>query len=613
MRVIPTPNATPTPAAPTPVPSSVSIFLQIGRQVKKTNVELPTNLSSIKLLFMERFEYDPGKEDFPEVYIRDYKTGVQFELEDMDDLRAGTVLSLNIERESSTYPNQGLENVADCPALDQVKQHFDLTVGSLMQEIKEMKSSLDHTRRMSSMAPSAAMMSLSPSMNVATKMPKPETLRLSPSIAPLDGPSLPPSSITLSSDKRLELQAQHDEVISLRRDLAVMRQVHVDYLAETKESFSKLRTQNSAMREVVKTKMGGSRALLDNSKAKMETQCQEAIQAVEEISDIIDNAREDAYKRFVTPSAKQVSNIKQSLEKATNFVDQFSRDVTLADPTWRSTWAFELKRVQEEQGLLSHQRKLAADLKNDIKDASEMFGAVQEFVNQRATGARVGSNRGLTFRPPSPDTAQGGGIPNLLMEIRTKEADPHQRLRAIEAQRKAREKELMDRSTDEFTSELGTFVNGRKLKKTGGHEEVERVRARRNDNTLKKMLTGDGSGGTGVGGEQQALTPQMTGVSILSAQHTGASMLSAQHTGTSSTLTPQMTGTPSSMISPQLTGSLTGTGTGTGSGSGSGIGSGSGVGQNRLSGSSTGVSAVSGVTSGTTESADGSSRKEPSE
>lgn len=400
-----------------------------------------------------------------------------------------------------------------------------------------MKSSLDHTRRMS-MAPSAAMMSLSPSMTLAGKMPRPEPLRLSPSPSS-DTKPLPPSA-PLSHDKRQELQAQHDEVSSLRRDLAVMRQVHVDFLTETKDSFAKLRSQNSAMREVVKTKMGGSRALLDNSKAKMETQCQEAIQAVEEISDIIDSAREDAYKRFVTPTNKQINNIKQSLENATNFVDQFSRDVTLADPTWRSTWASELKRVQEEQGLLSHQRKLAADLKNDIKDASEMFGAVQDFVNQRASGNRVGSKG---FRPPSPDQTDGGGIPNLLMEIRTKEADPHQRLRAIEAQRKAREKELSER-TDEFTSELGSFVKGRKLKKTGGHEEVERVRARRNDNTLKKMLTGDGVSSASTGDLPTAgtLTPQLTGVS----------MLSAQLTGTSSALSPQMTG--SSMISPQMTG-----------------------------------------------------------
>ena len=97
MRVIPTPDVTPTPAAPAP-PTSISVFLQIGRQVKKTTIELPTSLSNIKLCFMERFEYDPGKEDFPEVYIRDHRTGVQFELEDIDDLADGTVLSLNIER-----------------------------------------------------------------------------------------------------------------------------------------------------------------------------------------------------------------------------------------------------------------------------------------------------------------------------------------------------------------------------------------------------------------------------------------------------------------------------------------------------------------------------------
>lgn len=395
-----------------------------------------------------------------------------------------------------------------------------------MQEIKEMKSSLDHTRRMSMAPPSH--LTVSPSLSMATSMtrlPKPEPLRLSPSNSNSELGTAP-----LSSEKRIELQNQYDEVTSLRRDLAVMRQVHVDFLAETKESFAKLRTQNSAMREVVKTKMGGSRALLDNSKAKMETQCQEAIQAVEEISDTIDNAREDAYKRFVTPSAKQINSIKATLEKATNFVDQFARDVALADPSWRSTWASELKRVQEEQGLLSHQRKLAADLKNDIKDAAEMFGAVQGFVSQRGTGQRIGSKG---FRPPSPSN-ETGGMPNLLMEIRTKEADPHQRLRAIEAQRKVREKELAERGGDEFQSELGNFVQGRKLKKTGGHEEVERVRAKKSEKTLKKMLTGDG----GV----DVLSPQLTGASMLSSQMTGMSFLTAQTTG-SSVISPQLTGT----------------------------------------------------------------------
>ncbi len=82
-------------------PTSIRVFLQIGKQVKKVTVDLPMTLSALKLLFMERFEYDPGMEDFPDVYLRDNRTGVQFELEEMDDLRDGCVLSLNIERESS--------------------------------------------------------------------------------------------------------------------------------------------------------------------------------------------------------------------------------------------------------------------------------------------------------------------------------------------------------------------------------------------------------------------------------------------------------------------------------------------------------------------------------
>jgi hypothetical protein len=86
--------------SPSPTtPSSFSIFLQLGRQVKKAQIEVPFTLDSAKLLFMEKFEFDPGRGDFPNVYIRDPRTGVQYELEDMDDVGEGTMLGLDIERE----------------------------------------------------------------------------------------------------------------------------------------------------------------------------------------------------------------------------------------------------------------------------------------------------------------------------------------------------------------------------------------------------------------------------------------------------------------------------------------------------------------------------------
>lgn len=288
---------------------------------------------------------------------------------------------------------------------------------------------------------------------------------------------------------------------NLRRDLAILRQIHVDFLTQTKESFGALRTQNSAMKEIVKTKMGGNRALLDNSKTKLEGQCQDTIQAVEEVSDIIDGAREDALRRGITPSRTHMGKIRADLSKATSLVDSFASDVTLAEPTWRATWLIELQRVTEEQRLLAYQNKLAADLKNDIKDATEMLDNVQAFIDQRQTGAgRSGSKK---FNPPPSEGATG--IDNLLLEIRTKEADPSQRLRAIEERQKARERDLASR-TDEFQDELSGFVQGRKLRKTGGTDEADRVRQRRQEQTIRRMMSDEVPPTS-----PSVLSPQLTG------------------------------------------------------------------------------------------------------
>lgn len=83
-------------------PGHRTVFLQLGRDMKKAKLietEEPT-VASLRMLFTERFAYNPGMTDFPAIYLRDPHSGVQYELEDMSEIKDNSVLSLNIERKS---------------------------------------------------------------------------------------------------------------------------------------------------------------------------------------------------------------------------------------------------------------------------------------------------------------------------------------------------------------------------------------------------------------------------------------------------------------------------------------------------------------------------------
>ena len=60
---------------------------------------------SLRMLFVDKFAYNPGQEDFPAIYIRDLSSGVQYELEDTDEVSDRCLLSLNIERECLATPS----------------------------------------------------------------------------------------------------------------------------------------------------------------------------------------------------------------------------------------------------------------------------------------------------------------------------------------------------------------------------------------------------------------------------------------------------------------------------------------------------------------------------
>ncbi|KAJ9120524.1 hypothetical protein QFC24_005197 [Naganishia onofrii] len=457
-------------------PDTFRVFLQYGRETKKVSLDRRevTSIGDLQGLFMNKFEYAPdGMEMFPDVYIKDPLTGIAYHLEDMDDVKPDVLLSLNIDQ------------------LDQVKQHFDNTISGLLHEIKELKHNVSQNRRLSAFKPDHS--TLSPSVHPADR----PSARSPAKVHVVSRPSSPvPAVVSLPVHSHPvltgapNLHGQLDDVQSLRRDLGGMRQQYVDFVNQSKTAFQTIRDQTQTMREITMTKLSGSRSLLNEGKSALEKDSSEVVRAVEEVSDAIDNVKDDIVRRQILPRPNQMEVMKKNLEEAKAHVEKLKQQVSLVAPAWKSTWNEELSTVLEEQRLLKYHESLATDLEGDITQATGIFATLQQYMAQRQQGGGgVGVGVRRPFRAPTRETEPT--VPNLLLEIRTQESDPNRRLRAIEEQQKAREREKAAKQDDEFSTELTGFVAGRKLKKTGGTEEAERLRMKKQEQQLKRMFISD--------------------------------------------------------------------------------------------------------------------------
>ena len=75
----------------------LSLYLQIGNNIKKVQYTGEISLSALRMLFIEKFNYSSGLNDFPSIYIRDPAINVSYELENLQEVTNKSVLSLNVD------------------------------------------------------------------------------------------------------------------------------------------------------------------------------------------------------------------------------------------------------------------------------------------------------------------------------------------------------------------------------------------------------------------------------------------------------------------------------------------------------------------------------------
>lgn len=463
----PAPTPAP-PAATSPIPTSLTVFLQLGRHTRKVNLDIDPavpgrglTVARLRMLFVDQFAYSPGMDDFPEIYIKDPSSGIQYQLEDLDDVHEKSLLTLNIE------------------PLDQVKQHMDLSLGGVNRDIRELKQMVRDLRERERVVERTR----------DIRPPEQVTVPISDSEFRAAGDRIAGTDSTSNGSRVVfarELKSQYQELQRLRRDFAILRQVHDDGESDIREVFASIRGQAREFSQVLALGPTAGRNLIDSGKGKLDTRSQEVLSTVEDLQDLVEDLKLDVSHRGVKPKSTEMRRVAADIASTTRRLEELEQFIQNVKPSWKRTWEAELQNIVDEQEFLNYQEGLLVDLQQDHKALQDVYANIQQVVRLREMQQRSDS-RGPRFVPPAPDE-EHEGLGTVMMEVRGQSIDHERRLRALQTAERSREKARQGR-VDEFADELAGFVDNKALRKTGGHRETERVRQKRDNATLRAMFS----------------------------------------------------------------------------------------------------------------------------
>ncbi|GAO48566.1 hypothetical protein G7K_2739-t1 [Saitoella complicata NRRL Y-17804] len=428
----------------------MQVYLQLGQSTKKHQLSPADmeelSMSSLRLLFLEKFDYNPASNtEFPHIYIADKGTTIRYELENIGDIKEGVVLSLNIHE------------------LDEVKKHIDEGLAGVLKEFAGLRKEVEKLREAK--------------QDTRFERPTPATPSTQNSV-PSGTPSAGDSSVNPQA-----ANAQLNILSQLRADLGAIRQVHSTFVQKTQSDMENIKDKAKAISKVA-TSTGAERKFLEEGKAKMEKLSDELVKNMEQVQDRAEDLRNDVLHRRVRPSQAQVDALKKDFAKREQELRTFETHIKTVAASWKSTWEMELNRVVAEQGFLRQQEALLHDHKLDVQATREVVNIIDACV---AAFAKQASPKRPAFIHTSP-TNSLKTRDALLTEVRAKQPDHESRIDAIARAEAVRQKELEAR-IGEFEKELGDFVTEGKLKKTGGADEVERMRAARDELVRKAAFT----------------------------------------------------------------------------------------------------------------------------
>ncbi|KFY12358.1 hypothetical protein V491_06822, partial [Pseudogymnoascus sp. VKM F-3775] len=354
----------------------LTLFLQYKTRIKKFVMADGYNdlsMARLQLAFIEKFAWNTHNNgvDLPEIYIQDPVSGVRHELEDLADIKDRSVLVLNVE------------------ALDEVKRHIDEGLGGLRKMVEGVKTAIDDQK--------ATMQRVSERQQDAAK----EITRLSmmpQSAAPVAESFtriIPPHS-----PKNLGNKADINELQSLRRDLAVVRQTFSSFQASMEGSMSSIRTKAASVSDaaikatIPNMKNDSGRSYVNSGKKTLNDDSDKLVGRVDDLQDLVEDLRKDVVLRGVRPLPRQLEGVAKDISIATQELRKMQEFLKRERPIWTKIWEKELETVCNDREELTMQEDLATDLQDDLEKATQTFALVEQATKEQMKDLPGGTTGG---------------------------------------------------------------------------------------------------------------------------------------------------------------------------------------------------------------------------
>ncbi|KAK9386923.1 actin interacting protein 3-domain-containing protein [Lipomyces mesembrius] len=440
--------------------ATLPIFIQLGRQVKKAVLDKSDiSIASIRLLFIERFSYSPGAENFPDLYIQDKEAGVRYELEESTicDISAGSVVSLNIE------------------PVDVGRKAVEDGVANIIKQFAEIQSSLaqhaDAIAKVLDVQQSSATQLEHVVKYLEKSLSQPVTRQASP---------------TLQKPKPVVDQETLSELASLRKDVAALRQIHAALTKDVDSSLSDVREKVAGMSGTKQTSIVvAGNVQIQKYSEHLSTSTDGLLTRVDDLQDVIESLRKDVASRGVRPLPRQLDAVAKDITSVRTRLSTVDSYIKNEKPIWKRILERELDNVVEEQQFFTHQEDLVSDLSEDLESAVDTFELVRQVVEEQMKNPRSRGSAAVVVGLGGSVGDTLSGKDAVLRDVRALNPNHESRVEAIERAEKLRQK-VNENRVDEFERELEEFVGEGKLKKSGGIEEVERTRKQREEQVWRE-------------------------------------------------------------------------------------------------------------------------------